>query len=162
MTAGEIFQALGNLGEFVGAIAVVVTFILLVRQLRESSELIKESNLQAQIDRSIGHSRFIVGTPGMMALYQRGMNNPESLSQVERMRFGTFLFGMFQDFQVTYHLHNNSRAASFYWQNQRHNMLSYVRQPGGRDWWDNGGKRTFHADFVAYVDAELEAGVNSC
>ena len=161
MQPGEIAEFLGNIGEFVGAIAVVATLIYLVREVRQSSELIRESNLRAQIDRSIGHSRFVAGTPGMMELYERGMDDPESLTREERSRFGTFLFALFLDFSETHYLHGKSKAADFYWENQRTNMLGYLKRPGGRDWWNRGGRKSLHPDFVAYVDSELAADSSS-
>ena len=146
-------QDWGAIGEIVGAIGVILTLVYLATQIRQNTRSMSENNLHTQTDRSIGHSRFVAGTPEMMSIYQRGMDDPTQLTKEEYWRFGTFLFSMFLDFQESYHL--RGRDEDFYWRISNQNYLFYLSKPGGRQWWDGQGRHMLDEEFVQYIDGQL-------
>ena len=89
----------------------------------------------------------------MMSIYQRGMDDPNQLTEEEYWRFGTFLFSMFLDLQETYYL--RGRSEEFYWRISRQNYLFYLSRPGGKHWWDGQGRRMLDAEFVQYMDEQV-------
>ena len=148
---------LGALGEFVGAIAVVVTLIYLTLQIRQNTDIVKESNMRSQTDRAIGHSRFVVATPGLTSVFRRGCEDLSSLDDDERWMFGTFMYSMFQGFQETYHLHLKSRTEEFYWNQLRDATMVYLGRPGGKEWWFGISERPMlDESFVVYVNGLLD------
>jgi hypothetical protein len=144
-------QDLGALGEFVGSIGVIATLIYLAIQIRQNTDSVRESNLRTQTDRSIGHSRFSAGTPGMMARFQQAQTDSTKLTDEQRWQFGTFLYSMCLDFQEQFFLHKRSRLDEAFWQTMNKNMTRYLRGPGGREWWQSG-QQMLDDEFVAYVN----------
>ncbi len=151
MTLIEIVQLLGNVGEFLGAMAVMVTLFYLATQIRQNTDSVKESNLRNQTDRSIGHSRFVTSTPGLMSVYLRAQKDPSQLTEEERWLFGTYLFSMCLDYQNQYRLYSRTDDIS---KSMERNILYYLSQAGGKNWWKTG-QRMLDEDFTAYVNGLL-------
>ena len=93
------WEALGAIAEFIGGIAVLITLIYLAIQIKQNNQMARETILRNQTDRNMDNSKFIAGTPGMMDIYIRTMDDPESVTKEERWRFGSYMYGMFLDFQ---------------------------------------------------------------
>ena len=98
------WEAIGAIAELLSGFGVIATLVYLAIQIRQNTNSVKESNYRNQTDRSIGHSRFISGTPGMMSIYHRGMSNPSSLTPEERWQFGTYMYSMFLDLFLCIHV----------------------------------------------------------
>lgn len=86
-------QLLGNYGEFVGAIAVVVTLVFVGIQVRQSTRTMAESNKLAQsttLDESLRHfsqfRRMLATDPGLTRIWIDGRRSGE-LSEVDSQRF---------------------------------------------------------------------------
>ncbi len=153
-------QLLGNYGEFIGSIGIVVSLIYLGVQIRQNTDSVRESNLRAATDRSIAHSRFSAGTPGMMGLFLQAQTDAGPLTDEQRWQFGTFLFSMFLDYQEQYFLQRKSRGDEAFWETMNKNMMRYLRQPGGRDWWGSG-QQMLDEEFVAFVNARLKNEISA-
>ena len=113
MTFVETTQVLGNLGEFVGAIAVVMTLVYLARQVRhsrdsvdantraldEARKLAMVQTFQARAERRINQLQFDADservTPIMDKLYEEGWPEKseafEALSSLEQRRVRAWL-----------------------------------------------------------------------
>ncbi len=126
---------LGALGEFVSSIAVLITLIFLVVQLRQNAKLMCRANVRQAND---ANSRSLVALldEGVSELFIKGLNSLESLSEVERYRFdnafANWLYaceeafvdqreGMFEDDQFVA------------WENS---VPAYLTTPGGESWWE--------------------------
>ena len=149
------WEAIGAIAELLSGFGVIATLVYLATQIRQNTNSVKESNYRNQTDRSIGHSRFISGTPGMMSIYHRGMSNPSALTPEERWQFGTYMYSMFLDFQEGYQLHIKARSDSAYWEPTKYNFLFYLSKPGGNAWWNSQGSKMLDKEFVRYVNSQM-------
>ncbi len=149
------WDALGAIAELVASIAVLATLVYLAIQIRESTATAREAILRSQTDRNMDNSKFMAGTPGMMDIYIRTMDDPESVTREERWRFGSYMYGMFLDFQEAYHFNKTRRQVDYWWPFIENNIRFYLSRPGGRAWWSSQGRNMLDAEFAAYVDREL-------
>jgi hypothetical protein len=149
------WEAIGAIAELLSGVGVLATLIYLAMQIRQNTDSVKESNYRNQTDRSIEHSRFVSGTPGMMSIYHRGMSNYSDLAQEEKWQFGTYMFSMFLDFQEGYHLHVKGRSEASYWKSMENNIFFYLSKPGGRAWWNSQGAKMLNEEFVNFVNSQL-------
>lgn len=149
------WEAIGAVAELISGIGVLATLIYLAMQIRQNTESVKESNFRNQTDRSIEHSRFVSGTPGMMSIYHRGMSNYSDLAQEEKWQFGTYMYSMFLDFQEGYHLHLKCRLEDNYWKSVEYNIFFYLSKPGGSAWWNSQGSRMLNEEFVNFVNSQI-------
>ncbi len=99
---------LGSLGEFFASIAVLVTLISLVRQMRQNANALLRANVRQSSEQN---DRALVELldEGVADLFLRGLKSLENLSEVERYRFD-LVFTMwlksveqaFEDFREEY------------------------------------------------------------
>ena len=150
------WDTLGNIAEVVASIAVLITLIYLSVQIKQSTETAREAILRNQTDRNMDNSKFMAGTPGMMDIYIRAMDDPDSVTKEERWRFGSYMFGMFLDFQEAYHFHAARRQVDYWWPFIEKNIQFYVSRPGGRAWWNSQGREMLDEKFVEFVDQQLD------
>ena len=94
MDLQAIAQLLGNFGEFVGAIAVVLTLIYLTVQLRHSSRVIETNSEVIRSDAwaetfrmELEFDRLLVGDSDIMDLWMRGGTSQGDLSATDFQRW---------------------------------------------------------------------------
>jgi len=116
----SIAQLLGNLGEFVGAIAVVVTLGFLVHQLRQNTRALDESSRLALINQADESYRDISRWRGMVTndselteIWHRGTAG-EELSDVDAERFMQLayelIFGCWRGYEGAMNVGNDGYA----------------------------------------------------
>ena len=156
-----MLDTLGNLGDFIGGIAVLVTLIYLAIQIRQHTAQAKEASEIARADtyaRSVAsYSEFrslLISDAGMADIYMRGCEDPRSLTPVERLRFYLILQQMFFTVQATW---DNSTTTGTQMADPAHMLgLDYMlKQPGIRGWWAHE-KTRYGPNFVALVNKQLE------
>lgn len=148
------WNALGALADLIGSVAVLITLIYLAIQIRQNTEMGRETILRNQTDRNMDNSKFIAGTPGLMDVFIRAMDDPNSVTKEERWKFGSYMYGMFLDFQEAYHFHTTRRQDDYWWPMIKTNVEFYLSRPGGRAWWDSQGRKMLDQKFVAYVNEQ--------
>ena len=70
------WEALGSIAELISGIAVLITLIYLAIQIRQNTATAREAILRSQTDRNMDNSKFMAGTPGMMDIFIRAMDDP--------------------------------------------------------------------------------------
>ncbi len=153
-----MLEALGNLGDFIGGLAVVVTLIYLAIQVRQNTIQLRKNAESAEIsgrDANIrAMSRFrsqIIGSADVAALYNKGRSDRGSLDTDERVRFDLLLSELFSVFQTT-----ELRARHMGDDETRliPVIRSLLRSPGIQEWWTSN-KSQFRPDFVSVVESQL-------
>jgi hypothetical protein len=91
-----------------------------------------------------------------MAAFSKAQKEPGSLTDEERMIFGTYLFSLCLDYQEQYHLHISSRGDEVSWRTMDKNTLRYLTRTGGKEWWERGGQEWFDDEFVEYVNSQIK------
>ena len=94
----EFCELLGNWGEFIGAIAVVLTLIYLAAQVRQNSAQIKASvdamqvtGYQQLMNRIAEVNRLTIEDADFARIQLLAETNPEELTEIDIRRFGIFL-----------------------------------------------------------------------
>jgi hypothetical protein len=98
MTFVELSEVLGNLGEFVGAIAVFITLIYLavqVRVTRRSTDFLIAQGLTGQYNQV---NALLVANPELGELIYKSGREPDSLTPQDRDRLGYLMIQWFQIF----------------------------------------------------------------
>jgi hypothetical protein len=145
---------IGNIGELIGAIGVIVTLIYLAIQIRLNTGALKVTSHQ---DATRGASDFvaqIAGDPDVARIFNIGSKDWNSLEGDERLRFSMILFRVFLNFQNIYSLHQDDGVDDEYWDSQLQVMKWFMSMPGVRRWWDVG-KGQLRKGFVEFIEREF-------
>jgi hypothetical protein len=152
------WNALGAIGEIVGAVAVVITLIYVAVQMRQNSRQVAENTkvtrLAAREATQQAFSRFrrlIASSPDLAELYLKGCADYRALAVADRMRFGSLLQENLLAWNLRYlHIRDGLQEAET-WERQKPLLVSTLTQPGIRYWWDRN-KYIFDAAFVALLE----------
>jgi hypothetical protein len=156
-------EDLGNLGDFLGGIAVIVTLIYLAVQIRQNTKLLRKSAEQMIRSDSTAVVSLAAQSPENAALYHRGLGDPDGLSPEERTHFYLLMAVNFYHFQQGYSSHQSGMQSDDTWKSQLQALQFYASRPGVRAWWRHQGNRLIaqETDFWRLVDSEVRKNEES-
>lgn len=157
-----MLEALGNLGDFIGGIAVVATLIYLAVQVRQNTAQLRRSaeldHVHSRDSTFESFSRFrgqVISSQDVAALYYKGSVDLASLDPVERMRFGMLAEELFYILQVSVMRQKALVAGADGALEARELGVDVIlRSPGLVQWWARQKDR-FQPDFVEFIDAQI-------
>lgn len=157
-------QDLGNIGEFVGAIGVIVTLIYLAIQIRQNTAILRQQILSvtgAAETECAAHALDIylatARDPQLANLIYKGVRSFESLSPEEQFRFSAYWHGSFMTHQNFYLQHQRGALTDRAWHSYSRNIDQYMRLAGVQQWWQHGARAVFDEQYQRYIDAKLPA-----
>ena len=134
-------QLLGNIGEFVGAIAVVATLAYLAMQIRQNTRAVQASAIHDFLDN--WRRTILQGTvqdPELQALFNRGLADFEALEDSDKARLHLYILQFTTQAQIALELSDRG----FFTETERNVWVDFVasvlRTPGGTQLW----KQTKH------------------
>ena len=152
-------QDLGNVGEFLGAVAVLVSLIYLALQIRQNTTTVR-AGTSAAISESLARLLEVVGSdPRTARLWLRGLGGDPSLELEDVLQFGFLLGSYMRRVENAYYQKLRGFVDSEHWQTTERTLSAVTGSMGGKAWWARS--RHIYSDrFAAYVDsciAEREA-----
>ena len=157
-----MLEELGNLGDFIGGIAVLVTIAYLAIQIRQNTDQVK---IGSEIARAEAYARsvesfsdfrsLLISDSEVADIYLRGCRDMDSLSPAESLRFYLILQQIFHTVQAAL---ANTTVTGTELENPAHffNLDVMLRQPGIQDWWASE-KGRYQEELVALVNSQLES-----
>ena len=121
---------LGNIGDFLGGIGVVVTLIYLAFQIRQNTEQIRQNSsvVRAAAAASLAQATtttttFIAQDAEINRIFWEGLDAPESLSEAESRRFEGIASVFMRAFEQSYDLHRAGALPEESWESQKASYL---------------------------------------
>lgn len=149
---------LGNIGEFVGAIAVVVSLIYLALQIRQNTRQLDHNSEVVAANVELDNARLaaefnahVASSPELAELWIRGVFGSEELTAVEETRVGFMLGDLFYRLEGLYHQHRRGFLPKDSWTPWETLMRNVFAGSMPRRWWANRA-HPFSIDFTAHVD----------
>jgi len=148
-------EDLGNLGDFVGGLAVIATLLYLAIQIRQNTKILRTS--AEQTADPIAAIANIAQSPENAAVYHRGLADPSDLSDEERTHFYLLMASSFYVLHQGYRAYQLGTQTRDTWQWQSRALQFYATQPGVREWWCKQGRALFapESEFWSLVDSEM-------
>jgi len=157
------WQDLGNLGEFVSAVAVVISLIYLAFQIRQNTSQIDQNTKAvraAAIDSSVSHvmdaRKAIFESEALTHLYHVGGNDPLSLSEEELIRYRLLIHNAIWSLWNTFSQSRNAELPIETWDAQIPMLRRIFSTAGGLWFWSNFGHE-FEQSFQDEVKIILES-----
>jgi hypothetical protein len=140
-------EDLGSIGEFVAAVATVVTLVYLALQIRYNTKAIELTARRGVQEDASRWRQNLIQHPEVAELYRKGIRNPESLERSERLRFRMLLDDLFDHWAF-----QNESAMGEFREANRRDLAAVMATPGGAAHWA-AQKARFSAEFIAYVES---------
>ena len=144
----------GNIGELIGAVGVIITLIYLAVQIRQNTSALKATSHQEATREAADFVAQIAGDGDIARILSKGGKDWNCLEGDEKLRFSMLLFRVFFNFQNTYNLHQNGGIDEEYWESQLGVMMWFMGMPGVRSWWDVG-KIQLRKSFVEFIEQQI-------
>ena len=149
-------EDLGNVGEFIGGLAVIATLVYLAVQIRQNTKLLRRSAEQTSRSDSTAAIALAAQSPENAAVYHKGLTDPDALSPEERTHFYLFMAANFYHLHFGHTAYQDGAQSEHSWKLQLQALHFFVSRPGVRTWWEQQGSPLFgpESDFWRLVDLE--------
>ena len=144
-------QLLGNYGEFLGAIGVVVTLIYLARQIRQSNLAAETAAIQAFFHST---ESITLGPLSNGGLIRKGLANWQSLSSDEQVDLSCIFTDWASKIHMGYRLYLRRALDAQTYDGWEGTLVSILKTPGGDEWWSNA-QLLWPTDFRNQIDRVL-------
>jgi len=159
------WDALGAIGELVGAIGVVASLVYLARQIQQNSNLVETSASAARAQAAIvsaGHGaaafRSLAGDPELARIWFTGLSAPGQLGEEEGRRFDLLMVAQLIEIDANYTLARSGVLEPQIWAIWDGILDRWVRHPRFLQVWNEGNlPRFMTASLAAKIREKLEA-----
>ena len=156
-------EDLGNIGDFLGGIGVVVTLLYLCIQIRQNTRQLQADSMSARtIALESGVSDVarwiaeIVENRDLAELWRRGLTDIEQLDETDRLRFDYLGIQLLQAWQTMYRRSIQADDPEL-WEVTLSYLKLYFRSPGFRILWASS-KKLLVSEFVIAVEQVFTEG----
>ena len=132
-----IAELLGNYGEFVGAIAVVVTLVYLVAQIKHSTKATRAASHHAITDSLNVGNIAQAQDPELAQIFLSGCEDRSTLTAVERQRFDMLMLSYFHALDSLFYSAQIGTGEMDLLKAEEPGIAQLVKSPGVSDWWEN-------------------------
>jgi hypothetical protein len=145
------WEAVGAIGELVGAIAVIITLLYLAVQIRQNSQAVKNSAAQTLLSEANGSLRVAASDPGTARAVILGQTLFDELSEEERAQFIVWMFAWMRTIEQAYFQYIQGYIDEEIWEGQVVHMRQAIHSPGVAKWW-SFRRCFFSRKFQNYID----------
>jgi len=146
------WEAVGAVGEIIGAAAVVLSLGYLAIQIRQNSGVSRSVAIQHWASTSALEKSVVFSDPEFAALIQRGFSNYIDLDPIEQIRFRTYFVQTINSFELLYfQLQNNTIDATFF-KGKEQSYLKLFARKGIIQLWSEIAETQWDERFISYVE----------
>ena len=152
------WEALGAVGEIVGAIAVVLTLAILAVQIRQNSRTVKASAAQSVLQSLSEALRAVAESPGLARVINQGLTQFDKLDETDQNQFFFWLFAWFRLVEQAYQHHAMGNIQDGTWAGQVAHLKGSLANPAAARFW-TARRSAFSKEFQEFVDSlDLSGG----
>lgn len=146
------WEAIGAVGETLGAVAVVISLIYVAIQIRQNTHETRMHRTQSLVSANSDVNFQMANNKQLADIFQAGVLDFQQLPGSEQMRFGALTFSAFNRYSFAYHQFLNGQLEEIFWDVIERELLVFLNLPGAHAWWEKDKSR-FLPEFVDHMDA---------
>ena len=145
---------LANLGQVIGAIAVVVSLFYVAHQIRQNTNAVRSATAQTVHEHFAKWYHLVAADDELAQIVAKGLRDYGSLSEKERVRFVATFMAFLSYTQNAFLKWREGLLASPLWMGWELVIMNLVCAPGGKAFWKERGYM-FGGEFRRYVESDL-------
>ena len=149
------WEAIGAVGELIGAVTVFLTLLYLAIQIRQNSQAVKNTAAQALLSELNGCLRLGSSNPDTARAVILGQTLFDELSEEGRAQFITWIFAWMRTIELAYFQYVQGYIDEEIWEGQVAHLQQITHAPAVKKWWSHR-RHFFSTRFQNYID-ELPA-----
>ena len=150
-----MLQDLGNIGEFVGALGVVVSLVYLARQMIHNTVSVRAASFNAMVQNSIRLLEHAFRDPEFATFLARAEADPSALTASERVRWHSYMTAVWRHFGNLQYANRVGTLDGEMWQAYRADLKEHLRQKSWAEWF-LANRHIFSETLGRQVDLALE------
>ena len=127
-------DALGNLGEFIGAVGVVVSLFYLALQLRQNTQSVRAASFNSMVQNSITLLQHGFRDSEFAAFLARAENDPDGLDPAGKLRWDSYMTAVFRHFGNLVYQQRVGAIDDQMWESYRRDLKEHLRSPAWVAW----------------------------
>jgi hypothetical protein len=150
-------QDLGDLGDFVGGMLLVVSLLYLAFQVRQNTVAQRVAAVQQSVRAANDLAEVFAVHPEVLHLVLRGRDDFEGLEAEEQARLTQILAIALRNFALNRELADKGLIPAGICEAYEANLRPFLDSPSGRLWWQRNAASLFDTEFRRHLDARLAA-----
>ena len=134
MQSMSTLEALGHLGEFVGALGVVISLIYLAQQMRQNTTSVRAASFNSMVQNSIRLLEHAFRDSEFADFLHRAEQNPDSLSPDERLRWDSYMTAAYRHFGNLIYQYRVGALDQEMWESYQRTLETHLRSPSWGNW----------------------------
>ncbi len=143
--------ALGNIGEFVGALGVVISLVYLARQMIQNTTSVRAASFNSMVQNSIRLLEHSFRDSEFADFLHRAQSDPDSLSASERVRWDAYMTAVYRHFGNLVYQYRVGALDQQMWDSYERTLEEHLRTPSWAAWFEEN-KHVFSSSLVEQVE----------
>jgi hypothetical protein len=145
---------LANLGQVIGALAVVISLIYVALQIRQNTNAVRSATAQAVHEHFSNWYNLVAADAELARIAANGLRDYASLSEQERVRFVATFMSFVSYSQNAFLKWREGLLKPALWLGWEQVMMNLFGAPGGKAFWKERGY-LFGEEFRRYIENDL-------
>jgi len=129
------WDAIGGIGEILGAVAVLATLVYLGRQIKQNTQEMRSSNYHGITD-SFNALNVVVATNTDVArIFEAGNRSYSMLTTEDQTQYSFLVHASLRVWDVLYYQSHHGTGDKTLWDSEQQSLELMLRPQGAREWW---------------------------
>lgn len=147
-------DSLGNIGEFVGALGVVISLVYLARQMHQNTLSVRAASFNSMIQNSIRLLEHAFRDSEFADFLARAEADPDTLTPAERVRWDSYMTAVYRHFGNLVYQSRVGALDEQMWRAYKQDLKHHLRTPSWATWYDEH-KIVFSEALTEHVEQAL-------
>lgn len=130
-----MLEDLGNIGEFIGAVGVVVSLVYLARQMIQNTTSVRAASFNSMVQNSIRLLEPSYVDSEFAAFLARAERDPNRLTIEERVRWNAYMTAVYRHFNNLVYQYRVGAIDRQMWEAYRRTLKEHLRTPSWAAWY---------------------------
>jgi hypothetical protein len=154
------WDAIGAVGETIGALAVVISVLYLALQIRQNTSHVRSSGYQAAAQTGNNFLEGLASNPEALRVFHIAQESYVELSDEDRRLAHTLIMQLFLMYESLYYQYEDEVVDPDMWEGRRKMMFGFLSKPGISAWWSEWSP-ILGEKFVSYVSKNHDSSPDS-
>ena len=144
-------QDLGNLGEFLGAMGVIVSLVYLAKQMQQNTTSVRAASFNSMVQNSLRLLEHAFIDSEFASFLHKAEADPAALSPEEKVRWDAYMTAVYRHFGNLVYQHRVGALDQEMWKAYERTLKKRLREPSWGAWFQEH-KEIFSKSLVEHVE----------
>lgn len=144
--------------EMLSAAAIIISLLYVGYEIRQTQVLSQRGVDELLFARNEESNRILIENPDIAEIFVRARKDPDSLTEVERVRYLAYEHNLIDNWEIAYYAHFDGVLTDQYWLEWDQYYKNQMKRRPRFAWTEN--RHLFVGPFARYVDEFMANGYN--